>query len=895
MAGSDINANLLCATVPIAPFRCIQSHSLVKSEHSITLNPREWRPTMSSEIDYLDFELTVEKADGDQYVVRAQSGKDKAEIQFTNPFTRDKRDLIKATTKMNLRSSRKVRSASGASEVKQLKTWGAQLFEQAITGEVGKFYEKCRVQAEEQSKGIRWRLALDSSIDDLPWEFLCSQGEFLALNPFSPVVRYVPRRARLAPLKESEHPLRVLVVIASPSDEVPLDTAAEKERITRAFESLIKQGLVSLTFIEGPDTWQQLYDTLFRNETHILHFIGHGAFDEDKKEGVLVMENADGKAKRIESEGLRVLVQGRSRLRLVVLNSCLGTEGDDSQPFSSVASGLIQSGVPAVIAMQSEISDDAAKEIAETFYKSLALNMPVDTAITEARRKIYLFDLGSLEWATPILYMQVRDGQLFQFKEVVTGSVPRVPGASPPEAETIAVLVESGSRQEIPLRSETIKIGRGADSDINIDEASVSRKHATLTRTGSTYAVENFGSSGTLLNGKPIARRTNLKHNDVIRVGTITFTFRLLAGSAEEVTGRVETNVAQARRTETVTVQPEKRESFEDKAARSYEAGVQFMARGSWGEATTAFNSAHTYVPGYRDVEEKLSVCQSRFKVATLYAQAQQLCAQKNYDQALQALAEARRMDPDLVDSESIRELGECGKKYLQAIAELQRGNRAGGGTLLREVISRRPDFEDAEKRFDNLASGGSGLIAPPSAADDLIEKGKQYGTELWKGWFGAKPAPPPGALVPSGGTPALPEPSPSSGQAGRTYEIANPDLGQIADEIHQFFLRTGHDAQIIQQENSCAIQGQKIGWRTWVGMGQAATVTIETTTSGMKVSIGGAKWLQQGAAIAVSMIVVWPLLFTGIAGMAQQKQLIDSLWQMVDNFVAAGGGRRVG
>jgi hypothetical protein len=61
---------------------------------------------MSSEIDYLDFEVTVEKAEGNQYVVRARSGKDKAEVRFTNPFSDDKRTLIKATTKANLRSSR---------------------------------------------------------------------------------------------------------------------------------------------------------------------------------------------------------------------------------------------------------------------------------------------------------------------------------------------------------------------------------------------------------------------------------------------------------------------------------------------------------------------------------------------------------------------------------------------------------------------------------------------------------------------------------------------------------------------------------------------------------------------------------------------------------------------
>ena len=76
--------------------------------------------------------------------------------------------------------------------------------------------------------------------------------------------------------------------------------------------------------------------------------------------------------------------------------------------------------------------------------------------------------------------------------------------------------------------------------------------------------------------------------------------------------------------------------------------------------------------------------------------------------------------------------------------------------------------------------------------------------------------------------------------------------------------------------------------------MGLAATMKIEKTDQGLKVSVGGGKWLEQGAAIAVSMLVLWPLLITGGVGMAQQKQLIDTLWRMAESFVAARGGRRL-
>jgi tetratricopeptide (TPR) repeat protein len=341
-----------------------------------------------------------------------------------------------------------------------------------------------------------------------------------------------------------------------------VDWIAEKDSITAALKPLTDQGVVHLTFIEGNNTWKKLMDALLPNRTHILHFIGHGTFDEKNNEGVLIMADEDGKTELVDSERLRVLVQGRSRLALIVLNSCLGTLGGDAQPFSSVAAGLVKSGIPAVIAMQFEISDEAAREISETFYTSLSLNMPVDAALTEARRRIFLSNRNSLEWATPILYMQVPDGQLFEFK----GSRPRT------------------------------------DS------------------------------------------------------------------------------VAQS-------VKP----AFETNAAKRYAEGEDAMARGDWAAAVVAYRGAMVYVPNYRDVGEKLSICASRSNAATLLGKAQTSISMKHYGPALQALNEAAKLDPTL-DVDQLRETAECGEKYQQAIAELHRGHRNAGIDLLREAAGRQPD-----------------------------------------------------------------------------------------------------------------------------------------------------------------------------------------------------------
>ena len=722
---------------------------------------------MSDEVEYLDFEITVQKTGAEQYLLRAESASGQAEVVFNNPFNEDKRALIDATlTKVALRSSAKVRSSS-APEVKRMKEVGAVLFEQAITGPVREFFYKCQGQADQQGKGIRWRLALDPSVGDLPWEFLYLQDQFVALNPRSPVVRYIKGAARMTPLK-GEHPLRILVVIASPSDVPPLDTQAEKERIDAALKPLTSKGLVDVTFIEGPDTWERLMDALLPNQTHILHFIGHGAFDEKNREGVLLMEDEDGLTTKIESERFSVLVLGKSRLRLVVLNSCLGTQGDEGQPFSSMAAGLVRSGVPAVIAMQFEISDHAAREIAETFYRSLALNMPVDAAVTEARRKIFLSDRDSLEWATPILYMQVPDGRLFEFSKTAEREKPSV---------SEAPKVPRRPRPSTPARTRTA---------------------------------------------------------DIAAEGT-----------------------------------------FETEAAIRYRDGETAMAEGEWGEALKAFRGALYYVPNYRDAKQKASLCESRQKAGDLYGEAKRLCDEKNFFQAMKNLTEANRLDPSLIDTENVRERAECGQKYGRAIGHLQNGNIDEGAELLREVIRYQPNYEDAAERLRNLSQGGDGLLGLTKAAT------RRPNTPSTTPQPFIPPPPPP------------PPPPVDSGFESRLYEVSHIDCNDLAEQLRQYFFTEGHQSQVLQDGHVWVVQGQKTGFRSWVGMGVAATVKIEPEGSELKVSIGGAKWMEQGAAMVVSLLVP-VLLITGGVGMAQQKQLLDTLWRHIDHFVITHNGKRI-
>ena len=81
------------------------------------------------------------------------------------------------------------------------------------------------------------------------------------------------------------------------------------------------------------------------------------------------------------------LLGDHDSLRLVFLNSCDGGQSGQDV-FSSSASIQVQRGILCVLAMQYEITASAAMEFVRTFYKAIANNLPLESAVTEARKAI---------------------------------------------------------------------------------------------------------------------------------------------------------------------------------------------------------------------------------------------------------------------------------------------------------------------------------------------------------------------------------------------------------------------------------------------------------------------------------------------------------------------------
>jgi hypothetical protein len=135
---------------------------------------------------------------------------------------------------------------------------------------------------------------------------------------------------------------------------------------------------------------------------------------------VLVIEDEHKQPYTISGKHLGTLLHDEQTLRLVLLNSCEGTRNSRSDPFSGTAQSLVQQGIPAVIAMQFEITDAAAVKLAHEFYAALSDGYPVDAALAEARKALYTQG-NELEWGTPVLHMRTSDGRIFNISPAAAG------------------------------------------------------------------------------------------------------------------------------------------------------------------------------------------------------------------------------------------------------------------------------------------------------------------------------------------------------------------------------------------------------------------------------------------------------------------------------------------
>jgi DNA-binding beta-propeller fold protein YncE len=368
---------------------------------------------MAGQFRYQDFDLLIEPGVSQgsyrARVLRSPAG-ESAPMQFTLPFS----DLELENFVLKIGQGRRRTRGVGRPESVLLKEFGGKLYSAVFQEELRDVLQRSLSQTRAQGVGLRLRLRLADApgLADVPWEFLYDprHNRFLTQSRHTPLVRYLDLPDPPHPLSV-EGPLRLLVMVSSPSGYPALDVEREWHALTTALAQQQAEGRVIVERL--PATMSELRTRLRREQFHVFHFVGHGFWHRDWRDGVLVMEDRHGQPHNVTGEDLGGLLGEYDQTRLAVLNACEGARSDNaSDPFAGTAQSLIQQGLPAVIAMQFEITDDAAIIFARELYAAIADGYPVEAALAEARRAI-LHEGNPTEWGTPVLYSRAPDGHLF--------------------------------------------------------------------------------------------------------------------------------------------------------------------------------------------------------------------------------------------------------------------------------------------------------------------------------------------------------------------------------------------------------------------------------------------------------------------------------------------------
>jgi hypothetical protein len=285
-------------------------------------------------------------------------------------------------------------------------------------------FAEARTASQSRDQALRLRLFIGPSapeLHDLHWEKLRDpdQDASLVMNQQILFSRYLSSFDWRPVCLRPQAKLKALVLIANPADIAefqpggrvlaPLDVPRELAQAKAGLGTILVKDLPS----GGQATVENLCAQL-RNGCDLLYLVCHGALIEG--EPWLWLENDQGFAARVSGrelvDRLRNLPQ---RPRLVVLASCqsagngLGGTRGAGGALAGLGPRLAEAGIPAVLAMQGEITVETVSRFMPVFFEELQRDGQIDQAMAVARNAVR----NRPDWWMPVLFMRLKSGRLW--------------------------------------------------------------------------------------------------------------------------------------------------------------------------------------------------------------------------------------------------------------------------------------------------------------------------------------------------------------------------------------------------------------------------------------------------------------------------------------------------
>jgi hypothetical protein len=391
------------------------------------------------------------------------------------------------------------------------KLWGALFGDNSV----GPTFKNCRAIAHGRQIPLRLRLFIqpdDPALHAEAWELLREPGTRagLALDQRTLFSRFLASREvrPTHPAPQRPGDVRAIVVIADPDnlkvyrpgdrELAPVDVEGEGRRAREALAELMPRELSRLARPGSHGearraTLDNLVDEV-REGCDLLYLVCHGALVEG--EPVLYLETPEGRVHWVRgTEFVERLGRLGSLPRLVVLASCQSAAGRDSSSkdrgaLAALGPRLVRAGVPAVLAMQGDVTMPTVAAFTPVFFRKLLPHGQIDRAIAAARDAVR----ERQDWWVPVLFMRLAGGNLWDerpkrpalqltellaYLDTLAAQADLVPGYYPPGArmERVRIRVRVSSQRQVFDRARAEERERLRRQGVADDEAGRAYRH----------------------------------------------------------------------------------------------------------------------------------------------------------------------------------------------------------------------------------------------------------------------------------------------------------------------------------------------------------------------------------------------------------------------------------
>ncbi|MEP7287152.1 MAG: CHAT domain-containing protein [Chloroflexota bacterium] len=312
----------------------------------------------------------------------------------------------------------------------------------------------------------------------LPWEAMYHGSQLVVAQVEMPIVRTGNKSVRQ--YKPIWGQLNVLLLAASPIGKTHLDISQITGQVRQLVEMQhprwqLFSRYVSLHVVlnateQDLNTELSRHNLLGRSKYHVLCFVGHGdenAIYLDDGHGPTVKEvKQPGEQFPLAASDLIARLKSRD-IRLVFFLACkTGLIQKDTQAVALAHLLTVDSEIPAVIAMQTEIGPGNAERFAVDFFREIANHRPVDTAVALARSNLIRNGSAVRDTIAPILYLQTDRADLFreQFNFLRWSIIALILMG----LVTIYMARSGFVNDQIQTRNSTIRVQRELESQLQI-------------------------------------------------------------------------------------------------------------------------------------------------------------------------------------------------------------------------------------------------------------------------------------------------------------------------------------------------------------------------------------------------------------------------------------------